>query len=126
MPGGSVRDELRRAFEAQGGCVLGYPGPHRRKSYHHPGRQAFQAVAGRLNTLRVAVSRYEAQLTNHLLTREHDELLSVAVSTMLSPDDLRALVSTHWFQFGFVLAKNYMSGLSSLREVRRRLGATIP
>jgi hypothetical protein len=77
--------------------------------------------------------RYEARLTNPVVTREHDEVLSVAVSTKLSADDLRELVNTHlksatktgerttppaapadahgdletavWYQFAFVLAK---------------------
>ena len=78
-------------------------------------------------------ARYEARLTNRAITREHDEVLSVAVSTKMSTADLRALVESHlksaatdgrqagsasaevaagglletavWYEFKFVLAR---------------------
>jgi hypothetical protein len=39
--------------------------------------------------------RYEARLTHPVITREHDEVLSVAISTKLSADELRELVNAH-------------------------------
>jgi hypothetical protein len=77
--------------------------------------------------------RYDARLTHSVITREHDEVLAVAISTKLSANELRKLISAHlksvastdgrgtssaapedahgsletavWYQFAFILAK---------------------